>query len=249
MSRAQKPWTAKERDWLRVVWGTMPATSIAARLGRSELAVRDAATRFGAQRRRNRRLDDCGRRIRNLHARGHTAKAIAARLGLSHAGLWAWLRRHGLRPNGLDPAVIRRVKQAEYRRVWKDRHLTQARTEVWAAHTAARGWPQARTPRQADVLDVLESGPKVGREIAQALGLCWCRGLGNPTLSELLRYLRAQGPIVSDRSREDRRQVIYRLADGVRRHVPERERSEGPVPAAKPRGEGVPVRVCRANAR
>lgn len=229
MPRILRPWTAKERDWLRSVWGQVSPDACADRLGRTVMAVRDAASRFGAvpAERRKRKIGDHAEQIRRLHRRGLSGKAIAERLRLPPASLWHWMRKHGLVPHGKDPAVFRQIKRREYARVWSESSLTQARLDVHAAEAARRGWPQARSPRHADVLDALESGPKIGREVTEALGLAWDPSNGNANVTVMLRYMRARGLVASERSHTDGRQVVYRLADGIRRHVPTKERGEG----------------------
>jgi hypothetical protein len=234
--RTLKPWTMGEIRLLRQLWGTLPAIEIAVRMGRTVLSVSRRAHELGLCR-RHKRLSDYGRRIRSLHARGHTDNEIARRLGISTGSLHHWMRQHGLEANGKRPEIFREVKRREYRRVWREVSLTDARCLVHAAAAAARGWPQARSPQQADVLDVLEGGPKSGREIAAALGQPW-RDEGSAAVSAHLRYLAKKGLIADSQSPADGRMTIYRLADGVRRHVAARERGEGPLPKLRKRDAG-----------
>src|SRR5262245_52324942 len=83
------------------------------------------------------------------------------------------MRRHGLVANGKDPEGFRWVKREECRRVWgagRGGSLTDARALVHRAEGARRRWPQATTPRQTDILDLLEAGPLSTRRIARAVG-------------------------------------------------------------------------------
>lgn len=243
-----RPWTALERERLRLWYREkVPLAEVARRLGRTRTQVYGAVVRFCRDRARHRRLDDYARRIRTLHSRGHTSNEIARRLGLSTGSLHYWMRRHGLAANGKDPGVFRAVKRREYARVWRGESLTDARVAVHAAEAARRGWPQARTPRQADVLDLLEAGPLPTKEIAARLGVDGgCHGrYGYPSAKQHLGNVAALGLITRERCPADGRVTLWRLADGVRRHVAARDRGDGPVPAEKPRGEGAAAKVCR----
>lgn len=212
----QQFWTVAERDWLASAWRRLPAAWVASQLGRSEFAVTSMAKRLGLCRRRK-RLREYGDQIRRLHDLGQTSNAIARALELGAASVRSWLYRHGLVPRGKDPAVRSRLKRAEYLR--RSIGLAEARLASWAAQAAGRGWPQVRTPRQADVLDVLESGPKSAAAVAEALGLPR-PSRGSQRMVTFLRYLETRGLVVDATDPAICRPRLYRLADGVCRRLP-----------------------------
>lgn len=211
-----RPWTARERDWLRSVWRVLPTRTIAERLNRSVASIRASCRRFCGVRRRNGSCQAHAQQIRDLHAQGHSASEIARRCGLSAPGVTAWMHKHRLKPHGITSETALRT----YHKTWREQSLAETRIQIDRAKAALRGWPQARASRQADVLDLLERGPLTSAALAKALEIT------ENTARYLASDMRRLGLIVSERTGPDGRAHVHRLADGVRRHCGERKHDD-----------------------
>lgn len=236
-----RPWTAKERDLVRRHYGPaapepLPTRELAARLGRTPKHVYNAGPRFGCLPCRAAPLRD---RPAPLYALGLSDGDIADRLGCTRPAVTSWRKRHGLPSHARTPAHQRDVA-ARTCRLYGVACLAEMQTEQRAVAAALRGWPQARTPREADLLDALERGPADAGVLAAALGVTRSRA------RQLLQPLVASGLVSRRHERPFRtggRLPVYALAPGVARHASTREKGEpGPHKAyevRKPRGKAV----------
>lgn len=111
-----------------------------------------------------------------LYRQGWSDRRIADSLGVSRPTVQRWRARRGLPANlgvgGKDDdslklwrASLKRRLRADELRSCADYPHLRRRTE------AVRRWSRALTPREADVLDVLERGPAAAAAVASALGL------------------------------------------------------------------------------
>jgi hypothetical protein len=146
-------------------------------------------------------------RVAALHAAGHGAGCIARRLRMLRKTVEEWLGRAGLASHGWCPCS-RAAAAARARRVLAAQGFASMAAWKAQAHRLAcarRGWIEAETPRQADVLDLLRDGPRRLGGLAAALGVGVCRA------GYLLAALRGRGAVVRVA------QGVYALAPGVRR--------------------------------
>lgn len=250
-TKFHRPYTTREREVIRSQWGRRPATAIAADLGRKVRDVYAAAVRFGAAQPRHVLKTDPQLRdyLQRLHAQGLSDREIGQVAGFGHATVARWLRRLGLASNcrtrPTDPfpeATKAKIRDAMLRRIRADgleSAVAFLRRHAEGRATAARlGWPQADSLLEGRILDRLcDAGPSTLPALREVLGggLSW--------LGQVVRTLQRRG-LVSTSGR-DGRWCRYGLAAGVVRSKPRRGRDEGPVPPAKPRGEGEPVRTYR----
>jgi hypothetical protein len=246
-TKFHRPFTAAERDIIRREWGKTPSAAIAARLGRQLSDVYSAAVRFGAARPRHVLKTDPAlrRRLVRLHGKGLSDREIGAVVGFGHGTVARWLRRLGLasncrtRPSEAFPERWRqKIRAAMLDRIRSDGVETAIPFLRKHAEGRARaermGWP-GRTLFEARILDSLET-PATVAELAMRL-----HARPNWT-GNVVRDLRRRG-FVSIVRREGR-YCVYALAPGVRRATRGRLREDGRVPSLKPRGEGIPARVC-----
>jgi DNA-binding CsgD family transcriptional regulator len=146
-------------------------------------------------------------RVAALHAAGHGAGCIARRLRVPRSTVRTWLGRAGLACNGWCPCA-RAAEAARLRRTLAAqgfKHLAAWRDQARRLACARRGWIEAETPREADVLDVLRDGPRRPAGVAAVLGLSRRQARYH------LRRLRARGAVVRPAY------GVYALAPGVGR--------------------------------
>jgi hypothetical protein len=188
-------------------------------LGRTAASVRKAVPRAAPDLRTPRpALAALEARLRDLHARGHPDREVARRLGLHHATATSWRKRLGLADNRHSPrrrAWYGRHARAVAHKFGKP-HLRAVQEEVYRLRAAGAGWPDAISPQEVEVLDLLaDRGPLSGAEVEAA------RGVRRHTTWRLMSGLIGRGLVVrQDRGREGggRAPSLYRLADGVGRH-------------------------------
>ena len=231
MGAAWKAWTKKEVNILLEMKrdGATHAEVLAA-LGRTAVSrVCDWWKRYGTPKRQRRLTPRLEARVRRLHAEGHPMLAVARRVGVCERTMRKWFARLGLVPNGKDSPQYREARRRELRcRAHRQgQTMTEQRLEMGRVRAAHMGWPGAETPRQAEVLSLLESGPKTAAEVGAALGLRRSRSVSGGKVYWLdhaatyhLKRLAALGLVGARRGDADGRKFTYRLADGVRRHEP-----------------------------
>jgi len=212
---APRPWTAKERDYLRANWGKLTAAQIGAALGRAVNVVCAAAGRFGLSRPRRKLSVTL---LRRLHAAGWADAEIGRRLGVGDRTVCRWRQRLGLacvNPKGRPMSERARSNVRRGQRRWLLAHgykyLAERREIERRVAVARRGWIVG-THREADVLDALEAGPKTRKQLRAIVG-CPRR-----SLNKLLERLAGLG-LVTRAGRTTGRgwETLWRLADGVRR--------------------------------
>lgn len=179
------------------------------------------------------------RAVRCLHARGLSDGEAARQLGYqSGESFRYWRRKLGLPANPFQER-LRAEGQRSARRTARSlgvNSLIEVRRQVQAIACARRGWPQARTPGEADVLDALRAGPANCRALVAARGLRW--GPGNYRNARgVLHRLIDRGLVVARRQTWPRGAwVEYALAPGVRRTgEPERSPATGDFQPRTPR--------------
>jgi DNA invertase Pin-like site-specific DNA recombinase len=240
--RNQRPWTAKEREYVRQHWGQKKCVVIALHLGRDRRAVFAAAVRFGVaqDRRRIRKVNErLKQRIYRLHDQGLSDREIGQKIGRSHTTVARWLRAVGrpsncrTAPTGPFPeATKEKIRRHQFNRIARE-GLEEAvpflRRHIEARAEARRlGWPQAETLREARILDSLfEHGPSTLGQVASDLGTTrhWT-GI-------VLRSLKRRGLIVvrwrtsgAEYYAGDR--CVYGLAWGPQRAPASRQQGDGP---------------------
>lgn len=167
-ARSYRPYTARERAFIRANWKKLGAKEVAAQLGRGVHDLYAAARRFGAAepRRSPRTTARIRERMTRLHAQGLSDREIARRIGFGHGTVIRWLRRLGLpsncRAKNTD-AFPERFRQ-------KQREVAIRRAEEEGADFAygfmasrlegrieavRMGWPQAETLFEARILECL----------------------------------------------------------------------------------------------
>jgi hypothetical protein len=173
-------WTAKERAFLKLHYSPLspepwPTARISAFVGASVQAVRKAAYRFGVLIPERVVIGDLTPAIRKLHAQGLTDVEMAVRLDVCTTTLRRKRRDAGLDANfrpGYKPKAS--CRQAAHRRhcYWRARgyksafQYTHERKRI-AAEFRRRG---CRSARECEVMEALDSGPLLAREIAAAVG-------------------------------------------------------------------------------
>jgi hypothetical protein len=182
-------------------------------------------------------------KLRGLHGKGYTDTDAARQLGVCRNTAALWRRKLGLGDNrGSDR---QRAKwRAHFRRVAHRAgkpHTRAIQAEVLRARCARAGWPDAESPEEMEVLELLcDRGPLTLYQVAEARGCHW------QSAARLLARLCRRGLAAKrDRARRGvaggrggRMPSLYALAEGVGRHVSTRERSEGRVPRAGKRVTG-----------
>lgn len=169
---AGRAWTGAERAALQAEYGSTPTAELAARLGRTERAVKFEACRAGAAKKQRGRDPAFGARCAALRAAGLPNEGIARQLGVSRNAVTRALSRLGLEPLGHSAPAYR--QQARDRaRDRADRGLpnpTHCRRDRQRATTY--GLPPLG-PVALRVLLELTTGPKTRRQLAEAVGQSW----------------------------------------------------------------------------
>lgn len=169
---AGKPWTDEERAALRAEYGRTPTPELAARLGRTERAVKFEACRVGVAKSQPSRDPAFVARCIELRDAGLPNEGIARRVRASRSAVRLALARVGL--SGLGHSA------PAYREQARDRARERAAAGVPNPTHARRdralatryGLPRMSTTKLRVVL-ALAAGPKTRREIVEALGLEW----------------------------------------------------------------------------
>lgn len=89
-----REWTDEDVKFLKENYRTMPTAEIAERLGRTEDAIRSAASIFGATKRVN--LKRHLREIREMMREGKSREHIAESLGVSRSSVCDFVRKERL---------------------------------------------------------------------------------------------------------------------------------------------------------
>jgi DNA-binding transcriptional ArsR family regulator len=157
-------------------------------------------------RKSRRKAGELARHVARLNGLGLNDTDIAKRLGVPQPNVWFARTRQGLpvRPRNRDSVLAGHARRhANYGSSWTPKLLRMV----------GEGWPAGVTPRQADVLLLLERGPMTTRRIAEALGMKYF------AVSKLLAKLRRVEAV------ERRAGGLYALTAAV---VASRARACGP---------------------
>lgn len=101
-----RPWTAREAEALRVCWGKVPIAVIAAKLHRTEAAVRTRASVMGLGGRHVTFTPEVRARMREMAEAGATVPEIARAVGVTARSARNRLARDGVRASRLDGARL-----------------------------------------------------------------------------------------------------------------------------------------------
>jgi chromosome segregation and condensation protein ScpB len=211
-------WTMKDlREAVRLRRAGWTYPRIGRLLGRTRRAVRDAVARHAPE------LvtpvpapADFAPRLRSLHARGYSDGDLARALGLDRHTARRWRANLGLGPNLRHPRQLAKCRRG-YRTVthrYGKPSLRAVRDEVRRLRAAGAGWPEAVSPQEVEVLDLLaDRGPLTGRQVDRL------RGLRPDSSRRVLQPLVRRGLVARvDRMSPRPLPSLYRLADGVGRH-------------------------------
>jgi DNA-binding CsgD family transcriptional regulator len=214
-----RPWTMGDVRRLKEMKAQRRTLAeIAQALGRGEGCLSRQWRRYGSPRPYFRPGRARDRRVRRLHAEGRTAREIALEVECHEATVRRLLRSWGLEPNRLPEEAVRELSKKRQARLDRASRtgsaLHEARREGKAREAALMGWPQARTPRQAQVLGLLkESGaPMTESQIAEALGLRAAKGSRTSTRKHLVPLVRAGVVARPGKARKGSREWLYCLA-------------------------------------
>lgn len=173
------------------------------------------------------------RLLRGYHAQGWSDRQIGCQLNRNRNCVMRERVRLGLPANPYEWTTQRRAENGQRARqaaqgVW---------TEISAAQAAAAGWPGVGGLGQVRALEALAAKPQTAKQLAATLGVTLDAAYS--VLGKLRSTKLVQVAEIVVRQRWER---VWRLADGVGRHMP-----AGEKPRRVPRGEGIPVRVYRLN--
>lgn len=188
-SNRYRPFSAKERAFIKDQWGKRTAKDIAELLGRKVEDIYSAAMRFGVSKpkhvlKTNPKLRE---RIVALHGDGLSDREIAQVVGFNHSTVGRWLRRIGLasncrtKPTDPFPERTRKKQSRIARQRIRDEGLEFA-VPFLMKHLEGRieairmGWPQAKNLFEASVLESLFGhGASTAEELAIDVGgsLAW----------------------------------------------------------------------------
>jgi hypothetical protein len=169
---AGRAWTDAERAALQAEYGRTPTAELAARLGRTERAVKFEACRAGCAKKQPTRDPAFVARCVELRAAGLPNEGIARRVRASRSAVRLALARVGLEGLGHSAPAYREQARAKAL-ARKERGLpnpTHARRDRRRA--TAYGLPPLG-PLALRVLLALTTGPKTRRELTEAAGQKW----------------------------------------------------------------------------
>ncbi len=219
-----RPWTAKDLETLKRLHAKIGIDGVAKLLRRTPAAVQNMWSRSGLAPGRTAPITESeGGTIVHMWDQGRTDREISAKIGHSVSQISHYRHRHGLvRHDGMSAHARRLSGQRSRRRLKQDLGCDSFRELQSLLHrveAAKKGWPQADTPRQADMLEVLASGPKTKQEVAARVGGV-CRSKNNQYVMSAFMRLVRKGLVVNvGRARPGtmQRRCLYALAPGVKK--------------------------------
>lgn len=174
--RRRRFYSQAEIDQVRVLYGTMPAATLAARLHRTVASLYQLADRLHLTT-PNRFPPEKIAHLRALHAAGLPDRLIATKSGIDRRTVGDIRNRLGL---PLIPDI--EGKRNAVRNQLKTLGLTsptQLRTRDFRLYAQRYGWPEDFRPREVQICEALRRrGPMTRKELVAALGMRW-RGVHN----------------------------------------------------------------------
>lgn len=175
----QRLWTTWEREYLRRHYGPKaPARKrvnvMVRELRRSKRAIMAAARTFGLAQTRTVLDDDQLEHLKKMHAAGYTIKAMMRGLQVTMSVVYTGINRLGLKQPRFPAMERRRLLVMFQQNLWRAgvSSMDGLRKLAWQRRCAQRGWPQAITPLECDLLDALQDGPCHQSGLARLTGHC-----------------------------------------------------------------------------
>jgi hypothetical protein len=172
-----RPWTPADREVVQERYGREPTPALAARLDRTETAVRQLAhkLRAVAVRPQMRWTPAIDARLRTMNAAGLPDGQIATALGCDRGTVRDRRRVLGLPSNQHGPhhrnALSRKAAEQLKRAGLKA--MGELRVKVWGDRAEKLGLPRELNPTACKIMLALAAGPKTRRELVAALGQTW----------------------------------------------------------------------------